>query len=181
MTDSATPPPSEPGGGPSEPPTPTSPPPGDDRVAVLAAYLRANEGRFTDEALARAARDAGYSEAEIAAAHALAGPSWQAPEAPYPQTRRTDRRVVAAVAIGYVVGLYFLVSTTASMSSNLSGSAGLVGLLGGVIAWFLLRDERPSLAQGIGCGVILAVTIPIVAILVILGICLVAGGGRIGG
>jgi hypothetical protein len=89
--------------------------------------------------------------------------------------------VVAAVAIGYVVGLYFLVSTTASMSSNLSGSVGLVGLLGGVIAWFLVRDERPSLAQGIGCGVILAVMIPIIAFLVILGICLVAGGGRITG
>ena len=181
MTDPTAPPPNEPGGGPSDPPTPTSPPAGDDRVAVLAAYLRGNEGRFTDEALARAAMDAGYSDAEIAAARALAGASWQAPEARSATTRRTDRRVVAAVAIAYVVGLYFLVSTTASMSSNLSGSVGLVGLLGGVIAWFLLRDERPSLAQGIGCGVVLAVMIPIVAFLVILGICLVAGGGRITG
>jgi hypothetical protein len=83
--------------------------------------------------------------------------------------------VVVAVAIGYVVIPYLLISTTGSMSSDLSGTVALVGLLGGVIAWALLRNQRPSLARGIGCGVVLAIVIPVVVIVVIIGICVVSG------
>jgi hypothetical protein len=157
---------------PAEPSSPAIPSPDDDRVAVLAAYLRSNRGRFTDEALAVAARAAGYSEAEIAAARAVADPMTDIGPSP---ARRLNLGVVAAVAIAYVVVLYLLISTAASMSSDLSGTVGLVGLLGGVIAWALLRNERPSLARGIGIGVVLAVAIPIVAILVIIGICVATG------
>jgi hypothetical protein len=158
---------------PGEPASPAIASPEDDRVAVLAAYLRSNQGRFTDEALARKATEAGYSPHEVAAARALAeGRSW-ATETSSPS--RTNRGVVAAVAIGYVVILYLLISTTGSMSSDLSGTVALVGLLGGVIAWALLRNQRPSLARGIGCGVVLAIVIPVVVIVVIIGICVVSG------
>jgi hypothetical protein len=85
------------------------------------------------------------------------------------------------VAIAYVVGLYALISGTAAISSDVSGMVALVGLLAGVVGWALLRNDRPSLAQGIGCGVVLAVTIPIAAVLVIVGICLVAGTYPSGG
>jgi hypothetical protein len=161
--------------GPTEPASPAIPAPEDDRVAVLAAYLRSNQGKFTDQALDKAAREAGYSEAELAAARPLANPSWQGSGVMPPPTRDTHRGVVAAVAIAYVLVLYLLISTAASMSSDLSGTVGLVGLLAGIVAWALLRNERPSLAQGIGCGVVLAVVIPIVAIFVIIGICVVTG------
>jgi hypothetical protein len=164
--------------GPTDPTEPTIPPPGDDRVAVLAAYFRSNRGRFTDEALAAAARAAGYTDAEIAAARSLADPTTDIGPAP---AGRANRGVVAAVAIGYVIGLYLLISSAAALSSDVSGAVGLVGLLGGVIAWALLRQERPSLAQGIGCGVVLAVAIPVIVLLVILGICLVAGTGGLTG
>jgi hypothetical protein len=159
----------------SDPPAPSSPSsPGDDRVAVLAAHLRANHGRYTDEALRASALAAGYTDAELREARAIAlGTGW-AGQAPSSRPR-VDRRVVATVAIGYVVILYALISTTAASSTDLSGTVALAGLLGGVIAWAVLRNERPSLAQGIGCGVILAVVIPIVAIVVIIGICVVAG------
>jgi hypothetical protein len=150
----------------------------DDRIAVLAAYLRSNRGRFTDEALAGAARAAGYSESEIAAARSVADPTTDIGPAP---ARQVNRGVVAAVAIVYVLGLYLLISGAAALSGEASGAVGLVGLLGGVIAWALLREERPSLAQGIGCGVVLAIAIPLIVILVILGICLVAGTGRLTG
>ena len=163
---------------PTDPTEPITPAPGDDRVAVLAAYLRSNRDRFTDEALATAARAAGYSEAEIAAARSVADPTTDVGPAP---ARTVNRGVVAAVAIGYVVALYLLTSGAAALSGDASGAVGLVGLLGGVIAWALLREERPSLAQGIGCGVVLAIAIPLVVILIILGICLVAGTGRITG
>lgn len=161
----------------TSPAGPTIPAPEDDRVAVLAAYLRSNRGRFTDEALAGAARDAGYSEAEIEAARTVADPSTDVgPAAPI---RRVHRGVVAVVAILYVVALYGAISIASSIAIDLNGWAGGAGLLGGVIAWALLRDERPSLAQGIGCGVVLAVVIPLIIILVILGICLVAGSGQV--
>jgi hypothetical protein len=164
---------------PTQPTQPTTPAPEDDRVAVLAAYLRSNRGRFTDEALTGAARAAGYGDAEIAAARTVADPTTDiGPAAP---ARRVDRGVVAAVAVAYIVVLYLLISAAAAVSSDASGAIGLVGLLGGVIAWALLREERPSLAQGIGCGVVLAIAIPLIVILVILGICLVAGTGQLTG
>jgi hypothetical protein len=163
---------------PTSPASPTIATGDDDRVAVLAAYLRTNRGRFTDEALAGAARAAGYSEAEIAAARSVADPTTDIGPAP---ARRVNHGVVAAVAIGYIVALYLLTAAASALSSDASGAVGLVGLLGGVIAWALLREERPSLAQGIGCGVVLAIAIPLVVILVILGICLVAGTGRLTG
>jgi hypothetical protein len=160
------------------PTEPTAPAPGDDRVAVLAAYLRSNRGRFTDEALAGAARAAGYSDAEIAAARTVADPTTDIGPAP---ARNVNRAVVAAVAIGYVVVLYLLITGAGALASDVSGAIGLVALLGGVIAWALLREERPSLAQGIGCGVVLAIAIPLIVILVLLGICLVAGTGGLTG
>jgi hypothetical protein len=166
---------------PTEPTNPASPTVAtgdDDRVAVLAAYLRSNSGRFTDEALAGAARAAGYSDAEIAAARTLADPATDVGRAP---VRRVNRGVVAAVAILYVIALYAAVAIASSFAIDLNGVAGGAGLLGGVVAWALLRDERPSLAQGIGCGVVLAVAIPVIVLLVILGICLVAGTGGLTG
>jgi hypothetical protein len=164
----------------TSPAGPTTPAPGDDRVAVLAVYFRQNHGRFTDEALAAAARQAGYSDAEIASARALAAPSGAGTGDGAATVRRTDRRVVAAVAIAYVVALYALYSIIASLMSDISPfMVAIGGLLAGVVAWALLREERPSLAQGIGCGVVLAIAIPLIVILVILGICLVAGSGQV--
>ena len=166
---------------PTEPTGPAIPSPDDDRVAVLAAYLRANEGRFTDEALARAARAAGYSDAELAAARGLAAPSWQAADRTIDAGPKKNNAVVAAVAIGYVIVLYVAISTSASASSDLSGTVGLVGLLLGVVGWAVLRNQEPSIAQGLGCGVVLAVMIPVVVIVVIVGICVVTGTYPTGG
>lgn len=159
---------------PTSPAGPTIAAEGDDRVAVLAAYFRSNSGRFTDEALAGAARAAGYSDAEITAARRVADPTTDAGPAEA-TTRHVNRVVVAAVAIGYVIALYTANWILSSIAIDLSPALEGAGLLAGVAAWVLLRNERPSLAQGIGCGVILAVTIPIVAIVAILGICVVTG------
>jgi hypothetical protein len=172
--------PTEPAG-PTEPASPAIPAPEDDRVAVLAAYLRTNHGRFTDEALARAARDAGYSEAEIRDAAAIAVPGSQAVGIPSGAGGRLNSWVAAAAAIANRNGLYgaiWLVGAArilTSSASDLSGAVALAGLLAGVVAWALLRNDRPSLARGIGCGVVLAIAIPIVTVLVIIGICIATG------
>ena len=161
------------------PATPATPAADDDRVAVLAAYFRSNQGRFTEDVLARKAEEAAYTPTEIAAARSLAqdrgtsGPTTSGP--------RTNRGVVAAVAIAYVLILYVAISGAAGISSDVSGTIALAGVLAGIVAWALLRNERPSLAQGLGCGVVLAVTIPIVVIVAIIGICVVAGTYPSGG
>jgi hypothetical protein len=153
----------------------------DDRVAALAAYFRTNDARFTDEALARAAFDGGYAQAEIDAARQLAAPGWATGVAATSSGPAKNRWVVAGGAIAYVIVLYLAISTTATLSSDLSGTVGVVGLLLGVVGWALLRNREPSIAQGLGWGVVLAVTIPIVAILVIVGICIVGGAFPSGG
>ena len=116
---------------------------------------------------------AGYSDAELTAAQAIASSSWQGPIRGIEPSRNLG--VVIAAAIGYVVLLYIAISISASMASDASGAVGLGGLLAGVIAWVVLRNEHPSLARGIGCGVIAAVVVPLVVILVIIGICIVSG------
>jgi hypothetical protein len=161
------------------PATPATPRADDDRVAVLAAYIRSNQGKFTEEALSRKAQEAGYTAAELRAARSLAED--RGTDRPMTSASRTNRGVVIAVAIAYVVGLYALISGTAAMSGDVSGTVGLLGLLAGVVAWAALRNERPSLAQGIGCGVVLAVTIPIVVVVAIVGICVVVGTYPFGG
>lgn len=143
----------------------------EDRVGVLAAYVRTNRDRFTDEALRHAARTAGYSDAEIAAAWSAAGN----PEKSIPTERRTNAGVVVATAIAYAAGLYGIGALVGSMGlGDIAAAIGLGLVLAGIVGWVVLRDTRPSLAAGLGWGVLLAVGLPIVIVLGILGICLVA-------
>ena len=152
-------------------PRPASP--DDDRVAVLAAYLRANLGRYTDEALRQTVAQSGYTDAEFTAARALALDAGAVDRGP--GGSRPNVGVATLIAIAYVVALYWLISTAAARSSDLAGTLALGGLVAGVVAWAVLRGRYPSVAQGIGCGVILAVAIPVVVVLVLLGICVVMG------
>jgi hypothetical protein len=169
-------------GGTSMPPTPGG---GggrvaDDRAAALVAYLEANRGRYTDEALRRAATSAGYTNGEVdAALVALAsGP----PITPDQGLRARARMAVAiSVAILYVVGVYLVMGLLGSRAQNeLFLWAFLVAEVAGLIGWALLRERRPSLALGLGLGVILAVVLPVVLFLVLLGMCIVAGGTPFG-
>jgi hypothetical protein len=152
---------------------PPTVPEGDDRVAVLAAYIRSDGGRHTDEALRRAVSEAGYTDAEFVAAQALASPTWQTPDAG--SGPKYSRAVVIGVATAYVLILYVAIAIAAGTSGDASGTVAIGGLLLGVVVWAFLRNERPSLARGFGCGVVMAIVIPIVAVLVILGICIATG------
>ena len=66
--------------------TPNVPAVEEDRIGVLAAYVRTNRDRFTDDALRDAARSAGYTDAEVAAAWSAAGN----PSKSIPTERRTN-------------------------------------------------------------------------------------------
>jgi hypothetical protein len=141
------------------------------RVARLGAYFRANRARFTIEALKRAAATAGYSARDIEAAWASTG--WGSAE---PSASHQSRVLSAAAAVTFVVGYYGVGLLLAfNALSGPASLAGLVGLVGGVVAWAMLRESNPALARGIGCGVVLVVLLPIVLFLVILGICVATG------
>jgi hypothetical protein len=49
-----------------------------------------------------------------------------------------------------------------------------VGLIGTVL-WWTLRETRPSLARGVGCGVLVVMLLPLILIVAVFGICLVTG------
>jgi hypothetical protein len=143
-----------------------------DRIGVLAAYLRTNRDRFTDDALRQAAREAGYTDAEITAAWSAAAD----PRAALPTERRTNLGVVIVTAIAYAIVIYGGAAVVGSIGiGDLAALVALVLVVGGIAGWALLRDSRPSLASGLGWGVFLAVGLPLIVILGILGICVVAG------
>jgi hypothetical protein len=150
---------------------PTVPAVTEDRVGVLAAYVRTNRDRFTDEALRASAQKAGYTDTEIAAA-------WKAAvdRGALSTEHRTNAGVVILVAIGFVVLLYG--GGTAIATVGLGDIAAFVAIgivVAGLAGWVLLRETRPSLSSGLGWGVLLAVGLPLILILGVLGICVVFG------
>ena len=144
-----------------------------DRIARLVAYFRENRDRFTREALRSAARDAGYSSEEIEAAWSQVG--WVSAE--NAMARPPDVAGSAGVAILFVIGIYVGAIGLASNSTTngLALPAFLLALLGGLLAWVALRESNPAIARGIGWGIVIAIGLPVVLFLGILGICLVAG------
>lgn len=151
--------------------TPNVPAVEEDRIGVLAAYVRTNRDRFTDDALRDAARSAGYTDAEVAAAWSAAGN----PSKSIPTERRTNVGVVIAIAVAYAAGLYGASALLGSIGvGDIAAAIGIGLVLAGIVGWVVLRDSRPSLAAGLGWGVLLAVGLPIVIVLGLLGICLVA-------
>jgi hypothetical protein len=150
---------------------PTVPSVDEDRVGVLAAYVRTNRDRFTDEALREAAAKAGYTDAEITAAWAAAAD----PKRSVPTDRRTNTGVVIVVAVLFAAAVYALPGLLGAIGrGDIAVVPGLALLLVGLVGWVVLRETRPSLASGLGWGVLLAVGLPLIVVLGILGICLVA-------
>jgi len=143
----------------------------EDRVGVLAAYVRTNRDRFTDEALREAARAAGYTDAEIASAWAAATDAKRT----IPSERGTNTGVVLLTAVLFAAVVYAAAGLVASMGvGDVAAIIGIGLVLAGLVGAVLLRGSRPSLAAGLGWGVLLAVGLPVVIVLGVLGICLVA-------
>jgi hypothetical protein len=148
--------------------------PGDGaRLSALVEYFRLHRGRFTTTALSAAAAQAGYAPAEIDAA-------WARVDTPdgVPSAARSDNvGVTLLTTLGFVAGIALVPGWLASMP----GTAPLVGpwlvalVLGGVLGWIGLRKSNPAVAQGLGCGLLIAVVAPIVLFLVLLGACLALG------
>lgn len=138
----------------------------DARVLALAEYVRANRDAFTDEALRRAAADAGYEEREIAAAWAVSAEAAHG--------RKANAKSFSLV-IGYFIGVFvvaFLLALIPETSILALPAIGL-GLVLAVFAWLTLRDSNPPLADAFRIGVIILVVLPVVLSLVAFGVCMV--------
>ena len=163
------------------PPEPTGPPDAatvgaDERTVRLTAYFREHAGRYTPEALRKAARDAGYDDAEIESA-------WPTVMWTTPTSRSGNTRMIVVIAIAalYVLGLYTAIATLGGLGNGGAATPVALGItIAAIVAWARFRDERPSLAAGLGCGVLASFLIPVVVFLAILGICLVSGTSILG-
>jgi hypothetical protein len=135
------------------------------RRAALRDYVAANEGRFTRDALTRAALDSGYEPAEVDAAFTR----------PNARSRMTGE--VWVVAIVYVLGLYLGTAIVGGLDSGgrLYPVVLIAGFAGGIVGAIRLRDRRPSIGYGLGCGVVAAIVVPLVLALSVLGICIATG------
>ncbi len=142
------------------------------RVDALAAYIRTHRERYSEDALHRSALAAGYDQRDVDAAWAVAGET---------VTRRGAAGRPVLVAIAYCLGVYLL--TFVAMAIPETGSLAVIvlvaGLLLGIVGWLSLRGSRPEIADGLRLGVVIAIVLPIVIGLVVLGLCFVIVlGGR---
>jgi hypothetical protein len=161
------------------PPTADAPPPAastsrTEQVAALAAYLAANHGRFTDEALEKAALDRGYSSDVLAEARAAR------PADPGDAIRRRARRwVLAAYGITFVLLLIGMFANPAARTygGNVIGAIVLALALGLAlaIALFVVRRSRPGSAETGAMVMTGILAIPVILLVVVAGLCVATG------
>jgi hypothetical protein len=144
-----------------------------DRIASLGTYFVENRGRFTPDALRRAAAAAGYTAEEIEAAWPRSG--WEVSEGP--KATPADVGVSIAIAVVYAAGIWFggLGLASNPTTDEWAGPAFLAALVGGALVWFALRRTAPAVSRGVGWGVVVAVVLPVIVFLAIVGICLAMG------
>ena len=195
-SDDDRPPPGEPA--PEPEPTPSTEPPApvtpldqpDDglaraqRISALQAYLAQHRDHYTPEALRRAALGAGYTEAEMDQASASiavgAAPppvvGWSAPT-PALSTDRPAVLPTIGTIVAYIAGMWALAAVVGTLTGNgsLFGIVYLVGIGLAVLGWVLLREDHPSVARGLGCGVLLIFVLPLAVFVAVLGYCVVTG------
>jgi len=147
------------------------------RIASLTAYLQTNRDRYTEASLRRSSLDAGYTQAEADAA-------WRAISATTtrdaPIQSRTSVPVIIGTTLAFIGGTWLAVVVVDAIGQAFGfyGSALLIWITAGIvgtIAWAVLRGSHPSVAQGLGCGVILVVLFPAILVLAVLGFCLATG------
>lgn len=157
------------------------------RVDTLVAWLREHHGQFTEDALRERLLAAGHPPDDVMAAFARLHANGEPPApvrwpvtAPPPSVggpahHAGDSLIGFFGAIGAVIGIPLLL--TWAGGGNLAVAVGLLATLGAFVMWGVLRDsDRRGIATGIGAALVVAVVLPIVAVVALFGYCLVAGG-----
>jgi hypothetical protein len=134
---------------------------------MLHAYLMANRGRYTDDALLEAAANAGYRREVVLEAIAALPP--------LESTAPTRKRAVLVVLGSYAVVFALL---AASMAANGNGNLNVIlaismGLGALISIPFLRRGPRMAPGAQLAMGGLIAV--PLVLLVLIAGTCLASG------
>lgn len=156
------------------------------------AYIEANRGRYTREALTRMLVAAGNDPAEIERAWAVAeakgppGDAGTAPASPWaaapiPPVKTGLERGVARSPLfwlvfgGYLVALYggpILLTIVAPTASTVQFVWFVAMVVGGLVGWAVWREKRPEIGMGLGWGLLVGVLVPFVALVALLGLCI---------
>ena len=158
-------------------------------------YLQANGSRYTRQALQRRLLAAGFSADEIdEAAQAMVseggggaaggGSGWDRGDRSGGSAAKVRLRSSGrfwAGLIGYVVLAYLgLAFVTGGPLVPLIGGWGslaplyiLIVLVGGAVFWAVRRTVDWPLAVGVGCGVVVAIALPFIFIIGVIGWCLI--------
>jgi hypothetical protein len=152
----------------SEPEPPTASQDDGSRIETLAAWVRANGARYTPEALAAAAREGGYSDAEIEAAVARGGDA---------KVGRSTRTRAAWVLAGLYLATFLVLVVPTTMATQTYGVgpiilALLLGLIG--LVFFLRIRRGRSIPESTLAGFTSLLAVPVVLLLVVVGICVVS-------
>lgn len=141
------------------------------RTTTLALYLEANRGRFTDEALAGRATEAGYTGEEIDQATELL----RSVEAATPVRKRARQVVLAAYLVTYAVLVAGMAVNPSTYGAGTIGIIVLTVVLGTslAIALALVRRARPRAGAELALAGVLAV--PVILLVVVAGLCVGTG------
>lgn len=142
---------------------------GDSSVEALAGYFRANQDLYTPDALSRAARQAGYTDAAIVDAIQSIG-RYSARATALPRARALVTAIYVVTFAGFAV--FFL-----SKPSALQYGWGILALILGVTLGLALLFSMWSIGRSspraatVGGAVVAMVIIPLVLLLVLTGLC----------
>jgi hypothetical protein len=154
---------------------PDAPVPAPDEAArreALAEYLRANRDAYTPEALARAARAAGYADPEIEAAGEVAGETSATAAGFRPRTRASILvlALYGATFLGFAV---VFLSKPSAMQYGWGFALGILGVTLGLALLLSLRTigrSKPR-ASAAGDAVAALLVLPVVFLLAVVGLC----------
>jgi predicted permease len=151
--------------------TSTSPRP-DRSQGALIAYLEANRGKFTDEALTEALMKEGYSKEAVVAGFAAIA----AADASKPVRARARNLVLAAYGITYAVLVLGMLTTSANYGAGGIGTAVLTLTLGLALA-ISLWVVRRSKGKVDGGAMVMAgmLAVPVILLVIVAGLCVATG------
>jgi len=152
----------------------------------IVGYLQMHGERYTPHALRRRLSAAGFTADEIEEASAAVGEGGggaasgaggsSPPSRPEPGDGRRVRLRSSprfwAGLVGYPVIIIGGGVGLRAISQDLAAIFLLGAIIGGIAFWGIGRESDRPLATGVGCGVLVAIGLPIILILGVLGSCL---------
>jgi hypothetical protein len=152
-------------------PAPATPRDGEARLETLAGYLRANREKYTPESLGRAAREAGFTDAEIEAAFERAGGNATVVGAP--QRAQARALVVAVYAVTFLGFAVLMLSKPSAMQYGWGFALIILAVALGLsllLSLWTIGRATPTAATASG-AIASMVAMPVVLLLVLAGLC----------